>query len=115
MTLLSWTDSVTVNFTFLSSCMECPSDLVIISGENKFECERYRPLFIDIKKKNYEIRITSSFIADAIKNIIQSETPPIFSFRQNGVSESATYKNGAWKKDRNKLQQIYKLYEYSKR
>ncbi len=50
MTLLSWTDSATVNFTFRSGLMAKPENLAIRSGNNVFRCDAFKPLFIDIKK-----------------------------------------------------------------
>ncbi|MBP3589793.1 MAG: hypothetical protein J6J61_04375 [Muribaculaceae bacterium] len=114
MTLLSWTDSVTINFTFQASEMERPADLELCSGDSVYRCDRYSPLFTDIKKNGYEIRITSAFSAAAIKAVISSKEPPVFRFRQNGKAESAGYKPGAWLKDRKKLQDIFRLYEYAK-
>lgn len=114
MTLLSWTDSVTVNFTFLSDRMERPTDLRICSGVSVFACGRYQPLYTDIKKNRYEIRITASFPVEALKAIINSPDPPVFRFRQEGEDASATYRRAAWRKDSRKLQDIFRLYEYSK-
>ena len=76
MTLLSWTDSVTINFTFQASEMERPADLELCSGDSVYRCDRYSPLFTDIKKNGYEIRITSAFSAAAIKAVISSKEPP---------------------------------------
>lgn len=115
MTMLTWTDSVTVNFTFESDRMSLPENLEIVSGANRYACADYSPLFIDIKKKHYEVRITSKFPADQIKSIVGSATPPVFSFTQDGVPESATYSEGAWRKDRKKLSDIYQLYLYSRK
>lgn len=114
MTLLSWTDSTTINFTFETDIMQLPEDFTIVSGEDVFTCKNYSPLFIDIKKKHYEIRITSKFPNNEISKIFESEKPPIFSFTQKGIAESATYSENAWRKDRKKLLDIYKLYLYSK-
>lgn len=115
MTLLTWTDSVTVNFTFESDMMEVPSSLKITSGDKSYVCHDYKSLFIDIKKKHYEIRISSQFaVADIIK-IIDSTAPPAFVFTQNNITERAAYKAGAWRKDRRKLSDIVKLYLNSKK
>lgn len=113
-TMLSWTDSVTINFTFESKLMAIPSSLTLSSGNVTFECDNYSPLFIDLKKNRYEIRITSRFPAHVLDEILGSDTPPVFSFTQEGVTGSATYSPGAWKKERHTLSDIYKLYLYAK-
>lgn len=114
MTLLSWTDSVTVNFTFESGIMGLPTDLSIKSGTRTFGCDNYSLLFQDLKKKGFEIRVTSKFSTEDIKEMIYSETPPVFIFYQGENEESATYSEGAWKKDRKNLIDIYNIYQYSK-
>lgn len=113
-TLLSWTDSITVNFTFRSPEMVAPTDLRICSGNKEYVCNKYSPLFIDIKKNEYEIRITSMFLASEFKAMIDNPSPLEFRFEQNGKQKSAAYKIGAWRKDAKKLQDIFKLYEYMK-
>lgn len=113
-TLLTQSDSLTVNFTFESSLMNVPTDLKIQSGENTFPCTDYKPLFIDIKKNHYEIRITSKFSNDMLKTVVNNPTPPIFLFKQGTEIKEASYKEGAWRKDRKKLNDIYNLYLYSK-
>lgn len=114
MTLLNWTDSITVNFTFESDRMELPADLKIESCGVSYKCDSYSLLYIDIKKKHYEVRVTSKFPASVIQSMIKCDTPPIFSFSQLGIYEYATYGESAWKKDKKKLNDIYNLYLYSK-
>lgn len=114
MTLLSWTDSITVNFTFESQQMQAPKDLRLISGNNSIDCNSYSVMFIDIKKKHYEVRITSKFKASEIESVINSPTPPVFSFYQEQENKSASYTQSAWDKDRKKLIDIFNLYNYSK-
>lgn len=113
-TLLSWTDSATVNFTFESSSIDIPTDLKVTCDKGSIECLTYSPLFIDIKKNHYEIRITSKFSNTELRSIIDSTTPPRFCFNQGAESKSATYKTKAWSKDRKKLNDIIQLYLYSK-
>lgn len=114
MTLLSWTDSVTINFTFQSAIMERPTSLSIGNKDENFKCTDYSLLFLDIKKNKYEIRVTSKFAASDIKQLIDSPSPMTFRFVQGGQERSATYKEKAWEKDRKKLNDIYKIYLYSK-
>ncbi|MDE6377264.1 MAG: hypothetical protein K2K72_00805 [Duncaniella sp.] len=114
-TLLSWTDSTTVNFTFESSSFQLPTDLRVRYGEDGvIECKSFSPLFIDIKKNHYEIRITSKFSNAEFESIIKSLTPPAFCFNQGEEPKSAAYKAKAWSKDRKKLNDIFQLYLYSK-
>ena len=114
MTLLSWTDSVTVNFTFESDRLAMPQNLTVKSGDNVFVCTDFSDLFYDLKKNHYEIRITSKFSVDEIREIIKSENPPVFSFIQDGVNEYASYKSGSWRKDRKRLLKILQLFLFSK-
>ncbi len=114
MTCLTWSDSVTVNFTFVSSSMEVPSELSVVVGGKSFECKDFSPLYIDIHKKDYEVRITSKYPVWQITEMVKSPAAPIFKFVQGGVARSASYTDGAWKKDRQKLEDIFKLYEYTR-
>lgn len=114
MTLLSWTDSVTVNFTFQSPAMGLPESLNISNARQDVKCTDYSLLYMDITKRGYEIRVTSRFSATDIKELFNEATPPVFHFVQGGQECSATYKEGAWKKDRKKINDIYQLYLYAK-
>ena len=113
-TLLSWTDSATVNFTFESESLALPSDLEIKYADGTINCDSYTPLFVDIKRNHYEIRITSKFSISQIESIFSSITPPVFCFTQEGASKSASYKPKAWTSDRKKLNDIFKLYTLSR-
>lgn len=115
MTLLSWTDSVTINFTFESDLMTIPESLQIKSCGKTYVCKDYSSLFVDIKKKHYEIRISSKFSISEMEQFLQCESSPVFSFSQNGILETASYKNNSWLKDRKKLLDIFKVYQYSKK
>lgn len=112
---LSWKDSVTVNFTFESPLMEVPEKLEIKSGNNYFKCNDYHPLFIDIKKNHYEVRITSKFPLEEIRKMIESSVSPVFIFEQCGQPRSASYSPGAWRKDRKKLFDVMQIYLYSRK
>lgn len=114
MTMLTWTDSVTINFTIVSESMSMPTDLAIKSGESKYECHDYSLLFVDLQKKDYKVRVTSKFPLREVENIIESPAPPIFEFKQNGILRTATYKRKAWETDREKIKQIMGLYYHTK-
>lgn len=113
-TLLNWTDSATVNFTFESDLMSLPENFSLKSGDKTYPCSSYSPLFIDIRKKHYEIRITSKFLVSDIETIFSAPWPPVFSFTQGQTDVRATYKQKAWDKDRKKLSDIIHLFKYSK-
>ena len=100
MTLLSWTDSVTVNFTFVSPSMLEPADLRLTSGDESLPCHSYSPLFIDIKKD--------------IQRLLENAAPLFFRFKQGDEQKSAGYTSGAWAKDRTRLIDIFRLYQYRK-
>ena len=114
MTLLSWTDSVTINFTFEAGRMTMPESMMIKSGEKEYRCTDYSILYVDIKGNHYEVRVTSKFSVTDIQQVLESSFPPVFEFFQDGIYEQATYKDGAWKKDQKKLLNIFRLYLYSK-
>lgn len=115
MTLSSWKDSVTVNFTFESSIIDAPEDLKIVSGERTYQSKDFSVLFIDIKKHHYEVRITSKFSVHELTEILKANSLPVFTFTQNGVQNKATYKDNKWKKERKQLLDILRLYSYSKK
>lgn len=114
MTLLSWTDSVTINFTFESNLMARIDNLEIRSGNEVFLPIDYSVLFSDIKKNRYEIRITSKFPLSSLIKALESPEPMRFVFMQDGTERSAAYKTGAWRKDSKKLNDIIRLYLYSR-
>lgn len=114
MTLLSWIDSVTVNYTIESPFMKVPEVLKIVSEGNVYDCENYSVLFIDMSGQYYKIRITSKIPMQELSKVIESSSPPIFVFAQNGLMEEATYVDRKWKKCRKQLSGILQLYEYSK-
>ena len=115
MTLPSWTDSVTINFTIESSLMNAPENLQIASGDKVYKCKDYAVLYTDIKRQRYVIRVTSKFSVQQLLEIIEAGSPPRFIFTQNDIQEKATYTNSAWKKERKKLLDIFQLYVYSKK
>ena len=113
-TLLTWTDSVTVNFTFESDLMTVPEKLRIENSSKSFACNDYKPLFIDLKKNHYEIRISAKFPLCEFEEIIKSLLPPRFVFYQEGKEETAAYSEKGWKKEHKLLNNIYSLYLYSR-
>lgn len=114
MTLLNWSDSMTINFTFESPMMVKPEDLKIISDSCVFECNSYKLLFTDVKKERYEIRVTSKYPVSVFESILKTLTPPVFSFSQDGVVRTASYKESSWRKERKKFNDIFQIYLYSK-
>lgn len=114
MTMLTWTDSVTINFTIVSESMSMPTDLSILSGESKYECHDYSLLYVDLQKRDYKVRITSKFPLQEVEKIVESTIPPIFEFKQNDILRTATYKRKAWETDREKIKQIMGLYYHTK-
>lgn len=114
MTMLSWNDSVTVNFTFESTSLDPVTELNIVSGDSTYPCDSFSTLFMDAKKNHYEIRITSKFTLAEIEKILKNSTPPRFCFRQDNSDKSATYTSKAWITDKKKLNDILKLFLLSK-
>lgn len=115
MTLLNWTDSVTINCTIESSLMNTPENLKIVSGNKVYQCEDFSVLYTDIKRQHYVIRVTSKFSVQDITQIIESASSPIFAFSQMDIQEEAAYSDRAWKKEHKKFLDIFQLYVYSKK
>lgn len=113
-TLLTWTDSVTINFTYETDIMAIPDKFNIVSGDNTYKCGNYKPLFIDLKKNHYEIRISAMFPVSEYEKIIETPSPPRFDIYLPGKEATATYSEKSWKKEHKILNSIYSLYKYSK-
>lgn len=110
MTCLTWTDSVTVNFTFRSASVDRPVGLAVESCGHTYTCTAYSLLYTDIVKGGYEIRVTSKFPVAEIEEMLQCESSPVFTFEQNHTRCTAAYSAGAWKSDRKKLKDIFNLF-----
>lgn len=113
-TLISWSDSATVNFTFKSKSLAYPDSLSINSCDGNYKIRNYSLLFTDIIKGGYEIRVTSKVDNSILEKIILCTVSPIFNFYQDGVYCEASYSTGAWKNDRKKLLDIFNLYKLRK-
>ena len=115
MTCLTWSDTVTINFTIKSKHIETPENITIGSGDNSYKPVKTKILFIDLKKNEYEIRTSCQFLWPDIEKIFTDEQKPTFCLSQNGLPESATYKEGKWNKERKTLSNILNLFKYSKK
>jgi len=115
MTCLTWSDSITVNWTFKSKTIHIPEKFKLISCGKDYHCSNYSPLYNDIVKGGYEIRITSKFHVNEIEEMLNCQTPLMFSFYQGGILKTATFSQGAWNKERQKLIDIFNLYNYTKK
>lgn len=113
-TCLTWADSATVNFTFVSRTISKPRDLKIKSCGSDYVCDNYSLLYTDIVKSGYEIRVSAKYPVADIEKIFQCETSPVFSFKQDDIERTAAYSKSAWAKDRVKLNAIMNLYNTSK-
>lgn len=113
MTYLDWTDSITVNFSIIADKPETPKMLTIISGDTTFVCDNLKCLFVDVLKKGYEIRMSSSFSEKAIRKMIETSSAPIFQvkFKDN---VTAAYSKSSWKKDSKMLQMIFQMIDVVK-
>ncbi len=114
-TLLTWNDSITLNYTCKTKKMETPQDFKIISGDSTYNSMDCNLLFVDIIKKGFEVRITTKFLYRDFEKIIQCDTPPIFSFTQGGEEKSATFSQKKWDKEREILNKIISVYNYSRK
>lgn len=113
-TMLSWTDSVTINYTFESDLMDIPENLTIICGDSILRGTSYSPLFVDIKGDHYEIRMTSKFGLNQIQTMVGSVNSPKFCFTQGQVVRCAQYKDKAWLRDKKKLSDILQIFNLSR-
>lgn len=113
-TMVSGLDSATINFTVVSPLASEPSELIIRSGSQLLECDDSKLLFVDKTGKNFEIRVTSHFPKDKIEEIFSSPNIPQFEFMIGDTPVSATYKPGAWKKDRLKMIEVFNLLKLMK-
>lgn len=114
MTWLSWSDSATVNWTFRSESMDLPREFAIQTCDTVFVCTSYSPLYQDIIRSGYETRITSKFSLSQIERMIQCPTSPEFVFKQDGVTKTASFSEGTWRKERKMLSDILTLYKHTK-
>lgn len=114
MTLLTWTDSVTINFTMVSESMYLPTSFSIMSADTEYVCHDYSLLYADLKKNNYKVRVTSKFPLSDVEKILSSTSPPVFQIEQSGIVRTATYKQKAWNTEREKIKQIMELYYLTK-
>ncbi len=113
-TLLSWTDSVTINYTFESDIMNVPDNFEIICGDTIMTGSSYSPLFVDIKGNHFEVRMTSKFGLNQFQTMVNSLTSPVFRFTQAHEVKSARYREKAWLKDRKKLKDIFQIFNLSR-
>ena len=110
MTYPDWPDSITVNFSIYCDMPEVPQKLSLRGGDKNYVCNDFRSLYVDIIKGGYEIRMTSRFAKEDIESLLlQSESPMTFEMETKGKKMFATYKEGAWQKDRKKLNDIFLL------
>lgn len=114
MTILSWADSVTINFTFKTKSLAYPENLEIRTCGNVIQDISYSLLFSDIVRGGYSIRVTSKISVAQLGEILSCNSSPVFFFKQDGVTKTAAYSEGAWKKDQKKLNDIYNLYKLRK-
>ena len=110
MTYPDWTDSITVNFSIYCDMPLVPDKLYLRGGSKNCVCNDFRSLYVDIVKGGYEIRITSKFAKEDIESLLQqSESPMAFEMETKGKKMFATYTDGAWHKERKKLNDIFLL------
>lgn len=110
MTYPDWTDSITVNFSLYCDMPVVPRQFSLRGGDKEYVCNDFHNLYVDIIKGGYEIRMTSKFAKDDIVALLQQpESPMAFEMETKGRKIFATYKKGAWKKDRKRLNDIFTL------
>lgn len=113
MTYVDSNDTIVVNFTILAQTPDVPKEVILKGDTKSFTCNEVERFYIDITNKGYELRLSTKFHKDEIKEIVFSKTPPVFSFKMGETEVSATYSKYAWKKDSKKLQGIFTLIYYT--
>ncbi len=114
-TMTTWNDSVTINFTCKSDVMDTPQDFKIVSGSNTYKSVKNKVLYTDIIKKGFEIRMSSTLLYRDFEAMVNNENPPTFTFVQGGMQKSASFSSGKWDKERKDLQRILSVYNYTKK
>lgn len=114
MTYHTSSDSVTLNFTFMS---EKPVNVRTLTVTNEgimtYEGKQIATLFRDIIGKKYEIRTTSRFsLADIRQMFSRQETLSFDMSLSDGTACRATYKHSQWTKECRQITQIINLINY---
>lgn len=108
-TYLDWQDSITVNYTAYTSSPAIPVDLAITNGTLTYPCTDYKHLYVEFRKKGYEVRMTSRYALADFEQLLDAPQPLTFVFMQGNEKKSAAYKPKAWQKERNTIKQILQL------
>lgn len=100
MTYISHNDSVTLNCSFRIRNKYNIKLLNLKSGNNKIHSNDLFILYREVKKHGYEIRVTSRFSFNEIKNVFKEHIPPVFEIILNDGSYCmASYRKSAWEKE----------------
>lgn len=114
-TYVTSADSATVNFTVIAREAVKPINLrLTIGGDSIVNCTDYELFFIDNHGSNYEIRVSSRYAYADITKALTSTVAPIFSLNLGDTRVTATYKSGAWQKDRKKIAEVINLIELTR-
>ena len=110
LTYLASGDSVTVNFTVISSNPNNIETLEICNGEKNVEATNVELLFHEIQKKNYVVRTTSRVSYQELKDILKTDIPIWFDFsRTDGQKSRSQYKPSEWKKEKELFERVFYL------
>ncbi len=110
MTLLMSQDSVTINFTVLSSSPADVTALTLSNATSSVAAHSVALLYHDISGKYYEIRSTSRVHFQELKALMQSDLPLHFSvMRADGSRGDVEYSASEWKKERSLFNRILYL------
>lgn len=108
MTCIVQDDSVTMNFTVVSSNRDDIVKLTAANDELSTTASSVQLLYHEPKGRLYLVRTTSKLNYQDLKKLYMSNSPIIFSFVDGkGVSNNATYSSGQWKKERAVFDKIF--------
>lgn len=108
-TYLDWQDSITINYTAYTMSSAIPTELSMTNGTDSYVCKDYKHLYVEFRKKGYEVRMTSRYALKDFECLLDQDSPLSFTFKQGSERKSASYKQKAWQRERKMLKQILQL------
>jgi len=113
MTLLSYTDSVTINMT-LTSPMERVHSIRLSSGNVNYSTTRYELFFQERNGSRFNTRVHIDCPNDVYKQLFTSAVPLTIEFTmESGRQYAFTYKLKEWKQESIYVSEVLEMIEYS--
>lgn len=113
MTYISYSDSVTLNCTYRIRNRNNIKTFNLKSNNNSIHGEDFSVIYREVRKHGYEVRVTSRFSFNDIKNVFNNHTPLHFEIVLNDNSSyMASYRKSAWKKESFNVTRILESINY---